>query len=324
MVEALRRRRAAGCAPFTCLSCDNLQGNGAALRRTVVALARMSDEGLAHWVEAECGFPNSMVDCIAPSSGEAEIALARSFGVRDAAPVTHEAFRQWVIEDDFSAGRPPLEDVGVIFSADVHAYETMKIRILNAGHQVLANAGEVLGAETIADCMAHPAIAALFERVEREEIAPTVAPVPGMTPLDYVDLIKTRFANPRIIDTTRRVAFDGSARHPGFLHPIIRDQIAAGRSVSGLALVEALWARMCEGRREDGSVIEPNDPHWADLAKAAAASRDDPLVWLRQSRIYGDLADASAFAQAFSEWRAMIAAAGARTAILAYGGLGGR
>lgn len=318
MVEALRRRCAAVDAPFTCLSCDNLQGNGAALRQTVVSLARLTDETLADWIEAECGFPNSMVDCIAPATGPAEIAMARSFGVRDAAPVTHEAFRQWVIEDDFRTGRPPWEDVGVTFSDDVHAYEAMKIRILNAGHQVLANAGEVLGMETIADCMAHPAIAAMFDRVEREEIAPTVKPVPGMTPLAYVDLIRTRFANPRIVDTTRRVAFDGSARHPGFLHPIIRDQLAAGRSVSGLALVEALWARMCEGRREDGSVIEANDPHWSDLTEAAIASREDPLIWLLQSRVYGDLAEAGAFVKVFAKWRAMIAQTGARAAILAY------
>ena len=322
MIEALRRRRDAGAPAFTCQSCDNLQGNGAVLRRTVVSLARLSDPALADWIEAECGFPNSMVDCIAPATGPTELSLAQSFGVDDAAPVTHEAFRQWVIEDDFRAGRPPWEEVGATISDRVHDFETMKIRILNAGHQVLANAGEVFGVETIAGCMAHPQIAAMFAKVQREEIVATVSPVPGMAPLDYVDLITTRFANPRIVDTTRRVAFDGSARHPGFLHPIIRDQLAAGRPIDGLALVEAIWARMCEGVREDGSTIDANDPIWADLVDAATRSREEPAIWLDQRRLYGDLGDSEPFARAFSHWRRMISNDGLAAAITAYADAG--
>lgn len=306
MVAALRRRREAGTGPFTGLCCDNLQGNGDILRQTVVSLARLSDPDLADWIDTHACFPNSMVDCIAPATGPKEIALARDFGIDDAAPVTHEAFRQWVIEDDFCAGRPDWDTVGATFSDDVHAYETMKIRILNAGHQVLANVGEVLGIETISGCMAHGGIAAMFRRVQVEEIAPTVAPVPGKTPLEYLDLIERRFANPRIVDTTRRVAFDGSARHPGFLLPILRDQLAAGGSVNGLALVEALWARMCAGTREDGSRIAANDPLWPDLAAAAVAARSRPAAWLEQDRIYGDLATAKPFAEAFGTWHRMI------------------
>ena len=240
MISALRQRRAAGHGPFTCLSCDNLQGNGEILRQTVVSLARLSDPDLADWINKEVTFPNSMVDCIAPSTGPVELALAVDFGIKDPAVVTHEAFRQWVIEDKFCAGRPAWDKVGATFSDDVHSFETMKIRILNAGHQVIANVGDVLGVETIAECMAHPGILAFFGKVERTEIATTVAPVPGMTPSAYVDLIEQRFSNPRIVDTTRRVAFDGSARHPGFVLPILRDQLASGGSVTGLALVEAL------------------------------------------------------------------------------------
>src|SRR6056297_1737061 len=162
MVAALRQRRDAGYGPFTAQSCDNLLGNGGILRQTVVSLARLSDPDLADWIEAEGSFPNSMVDCIVPATGDAERALVREFGISDAAPVTHENFRQWVIEDDFCAGRPEWDAVGATFSDQVHAYETMKIRLLNAGHQVLANAGELLSVETIADCMAHPQISALF------------------------------------------------------------------------------------------------------------------------------------------------------------------
>ena len=318
MVAALRQRREAGHGPFTGLSCDNLQGNGAILRQTVVSLARLSDPDLADWIDANASFPNSMVDCIAPATGPNELALVNDFGIDDAAPVTHEAFRQWVIEDDFCAGRPNWDEVGATFSSDVHAYESMKIRILNAGHQVVANVGEVLGLKTIAECMEHPLISGFFRKVQSEETAQTVHAVPGMTAAEYVELIDGRFSNPRIVDTTRRVAFDGSARHTGFVLPILRDQLTAGRSVNGLALVEALWARMCEGTREDGTMIEANDPLWPELNAVAKQAKTQPEAWLKQSRIYGDLVDAKPFADAFKAWLTLIWDEGCEAAMQRY------
>ncbi|MCR9127326.1 MAG: mannitol dehydrogenase family protein [Rhodobacteraceae bacterium] len=320
IVAALRLRRAAGHGPFTGLSCDNLQGNGTLLQQAVVSLARLSDPAFADWIAANATFPNSMVDCIAPATGPQERALARGFGIDDAAPVTHEPYRQWVVEDTFCAGRPDLGKVGVTFSNDVHAYETMKIRILNAGHQVLANVGETLGIETISGCLSHPLVAAMFRKVQREEIIGTVGAVPGMTPQAYLTLIETRFANPRIVDTTRRVAFDGSARHTGFVLPILRDQLAAGGSVAGLALVEALWARMCAGRREDGTEIAPNDQSWDDLTAVANLARSRPLAWLEQTHLYGDLIDSPPFARAFEASLALIWAEGCEAALREYAG----
>jgi len=310
IVAALRLRRDSGAGPFTGQSCDNLQGNGDILRQAVVSLASLTDPALAEWINAECTFPNSMVDCIVPATGPNELALVQSLGIRDLAPVTHENYRQWVIEDYFCAGRPDWERVGAIMTDEVHAFEAMKIRILNAGHQVIANAGEILSVETISDCMAHPQIAALFRKVQVDEIAPHVKPVPGMMPTDYVDLIERRFSNPSIVDTTRRVAFDGSSRHTGFLLPIVRDGLAGDVSVEGLALVEALWARMCEGTREDGTTIAPNDPYWADLNTAAVAARSRPLAWLEQRQLYGDLIEKPEFASAFDHWLSMIWAQG--------------
>ncbi len=318
IVAALARRRAAGHGPFTCQSCDNLQGNGAILRRTVTGLARLTDPPLADWIDANCTFPNSMVDCIVPATGPAEMALARSFGIDDAAPVTHENFRQWVVEDAFCAGRPAWEQVGATLTQDVHDHEAMKIRLLNAGHQVIANPGEILSIPTIAGCMAHPPIHAFFRKVETDEIAPHVAPVPDMTPAAYIDLVDRRFSNPEIHDTTRRVAFDGSSRHTGFVLPVVRDALTAGAPIAGLALVEALWARMCEGTREDGSVIEANDPIWTDLQAAARAARERPAAWLEQARLYGDLAAPGPFAEAFEGWLRMIWADGCEAAMRAY------
>ncbi|MEM9429854.1 MAG: mannitol dehydrogenase family protein [Pseudomonadota bacterium] len=318
MVAALRLRRDRGTGPFTGLSCDNLLGNGRVLRQTVVSLARLSNPALAEWIEDSCSFPNSMVDCIVPATGARERALAASFGVDDAAPVTHESFRQWVIEDRFCAGRPDWDRAGATFSTDVHAYETMKLRILNAGHQVIANPGEILSVETIAECMAHPLIRGLFDRVQDEEIAPQVEPVPDMTPTRYVDLIANRFANPEIRDTTRRVAFDGASRHTGFVLPMVRERVAAGAPVAGLALVEALWARMCAGVREDGTDIAPNDPDWPRLRSVAEAARDAPAAWLAQPQIYGELGSAPAFADMFQRWLRMIWQRGTAAALSHY------
>jgi len=318
MIAALKNRRANGVPSFTAHSCDNLQGNGDILRQTLVGLARLSDPELADWIESNTSFPNSMVDCIVPATGPNEIELVNTLGIADSAPVTHENFRQWVIEDNFCNGRPDWDQVGATFIDNIHDYEMMKLRILNAGHQVLANVGEVLSVQTISGCMAHPLIAGLFSKVETEEIAPQVNAVPNMTPAQYIELIETRFTNPKIIDTTRRVAFDGSARHPGFVHPIIHDALADGMSVDGLALVEALWARMCWGTREDGSTIDPNDPFWDNLMAVALEAKSDPIKWIQQKNIYGDLADDAAFAEPFTRWMALITESGTEAALKKY------
>lgn len=318
MVAALRLRRAAGLNPFTAQSCDNLQGNGDILRQTILTLAAATDPDLRDWIEINGAFPNSMVDCIVPATGPAELALARDLGVPDAAPVSHENYREWVLQDAFCNGRPAWEKVGATLSDDVHSFETMKIRILNAGHQILSNAGELLSCETIADCMADADIAAFFRKAQQEGILPYVAPVPGRTPAQYLDLIETRFANPAIRDTTRRVAFDGSSRHTGFVLPLLRKALAQGAPVEGLALVEALWARMCAGTRDNGDTIAPNDPYWDRLHAAAHAAQDRPAAWLEQQSIYGDLAQVAAFADAFSRWLSVIWADGTRAALKRY------
>ncbi|MTH96068.1 mannitol dehydrogenase family protein [Roseibium sp. RKSG952] len=318
IIAALKQRRDRGIGPLTLMSCDNLQGNGAILRQTVVSLARLSDPELADWIGERCSFPNSMVDCIVPATGPKEIALAEQIGIADQVPVTHENFRQWVIEDDFCAGRPEWDKAGATFTDHVHDYERMKIRLLNAGHQLLANSAEVLSVPTISAAMDHPLIGAFFRKTASREIAPHVAAVPDMPPEAYIDLISKRFSNPAIVDTTRRVAFDGSSRHTGFVLPTIRDALAAGAPIQGLALGEAAWARMCAGTREDGSEIEPNDPFWADLVATAREARTRPHAWLEQSHTYGAIANDAGFAEAFDHWLKMIWNDGLETALTFY------
>ena len=306
IVSALKNRKKNNIGPFTGLSCDNLMQNGNKLKQAITGIAKEQDLELSEWINQNCTFPNAMVDCIVPRTGEIEIDIVRNLGIEDLAPVSHEDFRQWVIEDKFCMGRPPWEKVGVQFSDNVHGYEDQKIRILNGGHQILANAAELLNIETVRDAMKNKMILSLLEKIEKDEIIPHIKPVPGYTPLEYYELIASRFSNPSIQDTTRRVAFDGSSRHAGFLVPSIKDGIKHNISIIGLSLAEALWARMCEGTREDGSIIEPNDPHWEKLNACAKKSKENPLEWLEQLEIYGDTSKDDKFRDYFSKWLKMI------------------
>ncbi|WP_162652521.1 mannitol dehydrogenase family protein [Lentilitoribacter sp. Alg239-R112] len=318
IIAALKLRKAAGSKPFTCQSCDNLQGNGDILKNTILSLANLSDKALANWIEQNCSFPNSMVDCIVPATGEKELDLAKDMGIEDDAPVTHENFRQWVIEDKFCNDRPNWENVGVTITDDVHSYESMKIRILNGGHQLIANAGEMLSIEFISDCMEHNLIGNYFRKVAVDEIAPNVESVPNMTPADYVRLIDQRFSNPEIIDTVRRVAFDGSSRQTGFILPTLRQALQVHSACEGLILSQAIWARMCEGTREDGSLIMDNDPNWDDLKASAKRAKETPIIWLQQRHIYGDLINNEYFVDRFVYWYSLISSYGTAAALRAY------
>ena len=288
ILAALAARRAAGVAPFTVMSCDNLPGNGHVTRDAVTGLARLSDPGLADWGAGHVAFPNGMVDRITPATGPRERALAAAFGLDDPVPVTCEPFRQWVLEDRFPAGRPALEKVGVTFTPQVHAYEAMKIRILNGGHAIIAYPGGLMDIDLVHEAMADPLIAGFLRRVEAEDILPLVPPVPDTDIPAYYRLIEQRFANPEIGDTVRRLCLDGSNRQPKFILPSLRDNLAAGRVPQGLILASALWCRYCAGVSDSGALIAPNDPAWDRLTAVAQAARHDPARWLAMEDIYGD------------------------------------
>lgn len=319
IVAALAARREAGVAPLTVLSCDNLPGNGDVARAAVVGLARLSDPGLADWIDTHVAFPNSMVDRIAPATGPRERAMAAAFGLGDdPVPVTCEPFRQWVIEDRFSAGRPALEKVGVTFSSRVHDFETMKIRILNGGHAIIGYPAELLGIEHVHETMADPTIAAFVDKIESDEIVPIVPPVPGHDLGDYKQLILRRFSNPEIADTAHRLCFDGSNRQPKFIIPSIRNNIARGVMPKGLILASALWCRYCYGTDFQGRAIAPNDPDWDKLTATARAAKQEPARWIGMRAIYGNLADDPALVAAFAEALHLVWNEGVRGAMARY------
>ena len=318
IVNALNIRKNNGYGPITCLSCDNLIKNGDKLKQAVIGIAKNINKDLSDWILKNCTFPNSMVDCIVPSTSERELEIVKKIGINDSVPVVHENFRQWVVEDKFCAGRPNWEDVGVQFSSKVHQYEEQKIRILNAGHQIIANAAELLSIDTIDKAVKHKGIYSFLKKVMKEEIIPHVNPLPDISPEQYFESILNRFLNPEIKDTTRRVAFDGSSRHSLFLVPSINDSIKNNMSLNGLALAQAMWAKMCQGVREDNSMIENNDPIWETLNKYAIDTKNNPLKWFDLKEVYGNLDHDQSFKELFIKWLKNLEELGVEKTIFKY------
>lgn len=319
IVAGLARRRADGTVPFTVMSCDNIPHNGVVTRNAVLGIAGATDPDLAAWIAGAVAFPNGMVDRITPATGEQErAALARDFGIDDAWPVFCEDFTQWVLEDRFSAGRPALEAVGVQFVADVTPFETMKIRILNGGHAAIAYPAGLLGITFAHEAMETPLIRNFLRKLEREEIIPTVPPVPATDLAGYFGIIERRFANPKIKDTTRRLCHDGSNRQPKFIVPSIADRLKVGAGVDGLALESALWCRYCYGEAEDGRAIEPNDPNWDRLTAVARRARGEPTAWLDMEEVYGAVGQSQPLRDAFTAAMRALWADGTRAVLARY------
>lgn len=276
LVRALQARRAAGIPPFTVLCCDNLPENGHVVRGVVLDLARLIDPDLAAWIEAQGAFPSTMVDRIVPATTPADLDRVEALtGRRDEAPVMHEPFRQWVVEDRFCNGRPDLGAVGVQLVDDVTPFEHMKLRMLNGTHSSLAYLGYLAGHQTIADTMADPVMAQFVDRLWRSEIIPALTPPPGTDLAAYADALAARYANPAIRHRTWQIAMDGSQKLPQRILGTIAEGHAAGRPVPGLTLAVAAWMRYASGRDETGGTIEVKDPLAPQMA---ALWRDDPAA----------------------------------------------
>ncbi|ABG32455.1 mannitol dehydrogenase family protein [Roseobacter denitrificans] len=288
IVKALARRRAVDERPFSVLSCDNLPDNGATTRRIILEFARKRDPELAAWIAQQARFPSTMVDRITPATTPADIdALAQRSGYHDAALVRHEAFRQWVIEDDFVDGlRPAWDKVGAQFVTSVTAHEKMKLRCLNGTHSTLAYLGYLAGYETIAETVADASFAALCTTLWHREILPTIPAPEGEDLQAYVAALLARYQNPAIRHLTWQIAMDGSQKLPQRILGTIADGYAAGRAPDGLCLAVAGWMRYVGGVDENGAAIDVRDPLAARLRAASdsaqsAAGKVDALLDIR-------------------------------------------
>jgi mannitol 2-dehydrogenase len=306
IAQALARRRARGTAPFAVMSCDNIPGNGEVARAAVAGVASLADAELGAWIASEVAFPNSMVDRITPrTTDDDRRAIEHDTGLVDGCPVVCEPFFQWVLEDRFPEGRPPLERAGVQLVDDVEPYELMKLRLLNATHQAMCYFGSLIGYHHVHEAVADPDIALLLRRYMREEGAPTLPEVPGIDLDAYQRTLLERYGNPEIRDTLARLCADASDRIPNWLVPVVQARLAAGERAPLSAAVIASWARYCEGVDDAGRPIEIVDARAEGLVERAARLRQEPTAFLKDRSLFGDLIDHAAFVD---DYRAALAA----------------
>ncbi len=300
IVAALERRRATGERPFTVMSCDNLPGNGDVARQMMTAFARLKDPDLAEWMEEHVAFPNCMVDRITPVTTPDDIArLAEEFGVVDGWPVVCEPFTQWVLEDHFTDGRPPYEHVGVQVVDNVVPYELMKLRLLNASHQALCYLGYLSGYRYAHEVCHDPLFTEFLLAYMEREGTPTLPDVPGVDLDAYRHKLIERFANPEVRDTLARLCAESSDRIPKWLVPVIRENLSSGGEIECSALVVASWARYAEGLDEAGEPIDIVDRLREQVMAAAGRQSSDPLAFIRDRDLFGDLVDDERFTSAY-------------------------
>jgi fructuronate reductase/mannitol 2-dehydrogenase len=290
LVEALDRRRRAGRAPFTVASCDNLPDNGAVARTAVASFAALRDERLAAWIAANVAFPNSMVDRITPKAGPAERrTLAREFGILDLCPVVTEPFSQWVLEDSFSGARPPLDEVGVKFVADVAPYALMKTRLLNASHCAIGFLGVLAGMRRADEVMRVPLFRSYVRRFMDDEVAPLLPPVPGVYLPSYTKTLLDRLSNPAIADDLHRLCRSGATKIASHVLPSIALARERGSECGLLTLALAGWFRCLRGSDESGQPIALDDPAGHALRRAARAGGTDPEPLLAACASFAEL-----------------------------------
>ncbi len=315
VVEAYRRRRDAGAAAFTAMSCDNIQHNGEVLRRAVLALAELRDPALAAWIAEHGSFPSTMVDRITPVTAAADMTkLAEQYGIADRWPVFAETFTQWVIEDRFPAGRPPYERVGAQFVADVAPYEFMKLRLLNASHLAVSGMGRLAGYVTIDEAMADPLITRFMVALMDRETGPTLLPVPGIDLAAYKATLVQRFGNTAIKDTVERVNTDAPLN---VLVDPIRDRLAADEPVELLGLALAAWLRRVRGEDEQGQPIDVRHPLAALLRERAVQGGPDPRPLLGIAQLFGEAGTDERLIGPVARWLAMLYRDGSRATLAA-------
>ena len=298
------------------MSCDNLQDNGYRARRAFTAFARLRDPGLGGWVEREVRFPDSMVDRITPATTDADRAeVAERFGIEDRWPVVCEPYAQWVLQDAFTAGRPPYEEAGVQVVDDVEPYELMKLRLLNGSHQAMCYFAYLSGYRLVHEAAQDPVFRAFLLGYMDEEATPTLAPVPGVDLGGYKHTLIDRFSNPQVRDTIARLCAQSSDRIPKWLLPVVRQQLAAGGQIRRSAAVVASWARYAEGVDEQGEPIEVVDRLAGTLTRLARRQREDPDAFIANREVFGDLAGDQRFATAYRTALASLYQRGARATL---------
>lgn len=300
LTQALKLRKESNNGPVTILSCDNIEGNGHVAKKMLLSYVQFAEPSLLAWIEANVSFPNSMVDRITPATIATDISqLLETSGIEDQWPVVCESFQQWVIEDDFIAGRPALEKVGVQFVTNVEPFEKMKLALLNAGHSVIGILGALMGYSTIDEAISNPEIAKFLAIYLDNEVTPTLSNLEGVDLPKYKKTLVERFSNIYIKDQIDRICSETSAKIPKFIMPTVQGQLKLDGSVSYAAFVIAAWAIYSLGVNEKNEAINIKDALHETLLAKAKLAKDNPEVFIEIEEIFGNLSQSEAFTKSF-------------------------
>lgn len=325
LVEALRLRHQRGLPGFSVLSCDNIPENGHVVKNAVLGLAQARSAELAAWIESHVTFPSTMVDRIVPAATENaldEITEALG-GVADPCGIACEPFIQWVVEDNFVAGRPAWEEVGAQLVSDVLPFEQMKLRMLNGSHSFLAYLGYLAGYQYINECMEDPNYKRAAHNLMLKEQAPTLS-VKGINLQDYADSLIARYSNPSLKHRTWQIAMDGTMKLPQRMLDSVRWHLQNGGDFSLLALGVAGWMRYVGGVDDAGAAIEIKDPMAEKLAQIVSSSEDGEArvnTLLALHSVFGDaLAKNAQAVEAIQQAYASLQQHGAKQSVANYVG----
>ena len=306
LAQGLAVRRREGYGGLTLMSCDNLAGNGRRLQTALLDLCEARGDGLAPWIARHCSFPNSVVDRMVPATRESDrAALEAEIGLRDEAAVFAEPFGQWMLERRFAGPVPPWEDVGVQLTEDVAPFEAMKLRLLNAGHSLVAYLGVLAGFDTVAEASTDPAIRAALRTLIETEASPSLQLPAGYPLAEYRGRLLTRFANRALRHRTAQIAEDGSQKIPQRLLPTLQWQLQHAGHIRSTSLTIAAWLRYTRGIDDEGrpfAVVDPLEKEIAALQRqsSGAAAMERLLRW---GRLFGSTFQQSpAAVRAVADW----------------------
>ncbi|KAJ5654096.1 mannitol 2-dehydrogenase [Penicillium lividum] len=292
LYHAMDRRRQQGLNPFTVMSCDNMQGNGAITRNMLVSFARLRNPELAEWINSKAHFPNAMVDRITPQTSPADkVSLASEFGIEDSWPIVTEPFMQWVVEDHFCDGRPPFELVGVQIvknHKNVEEFEKHKLRLLNGSHAIIAYGGQLAGYKYVHEVMENPLFNKFIWQMMQEEVKATLPEIPGVSIDDYCKTLVERFSNPTIMDQLPRICGGGTGKIPQFIMPSIAEAIWVTGPFRRLCFTAASWFHYINGVDDNGNKIDVMDPMLEEIQTRARAGGTNPMELLNIKSLFGE------------------------------------
>ncbi|MBU2929321.1 mannitol dehydrogenase family protein [Winogradskyella psychrotolerans] len=300
LTQALQLRKERGLKGLTIQSCDNIQGNGHMTQNMLLSYVSKAEPGLTDWIIENVSFPNAMVDRITPVTAPEDIThLKETSGIDDAWPVVCEPFKQWVIENNFVAGRPAWENVGAQFVENVVPYEKMKLSLLNAGHSVLGILGALMGYNTIDEAVNDHELKTFLKNYMDVEVTPTLGNLKGIDLEAYKQSLLERFGNVNIKDQIDRICSETSAKYPIFILPTIQSQLEDKGSIQLAAFVTAAWAIYSLGTNENGDALNIKDALKHELYKKAIEAKQNPTAFLKIESVFGLLKQNTVFSKAF-------------------------